>query len=183
VSTELVTQLIILATALVGLYKAATFRPGSRGETNSSASRDDRSGNGITAMLTPLLGFVGYFGFLLAFPLFIWAFTWITGNIGSSSSSAPASQYELAYEAPENPTNIEIMLISASQIPNEYSRGQALEIVSDLALSEGDLRIATVAASAIPNEYSRGNQLQNIVDILKKMPDKSMQPTANTSAD
>lgn len=176
-STELITQLIILATAVVGLYKAATYKP-----ANPEHSSPNEPGP-VSEAFAGLISFFGVFAFMLAMPAFIWAFTWITGNIGSSRSSEPAVQYEIAYKPSENPSNNELMLIAASQIPNESSRGQALEIVSDRALSEGDFRIATVAASAIPHKSSRGSQLREIVDKLNEIPNKSMQPTANASAD
>ncbi|MEZ8257407.1 hypothetical protein BCU92_02570 [Vibrio cyclitrophicus] len=176
-STELITQLIILATAVVGLYKAATYKPADPEHIGSNEPGP------VSAAFAGLISFLGIFAFMLAMPAFIWAFTWITGNIGSSHSSEPTVQYEIAYKPSENPSNIELMLIAASQIPYESSRGQALEIVSDRALSEGNFRIATVAASAIPYESSRGSQLREIVDKLSEIPNKLMQTTADASAE
>lgn len=176
-STELITQIIILATAIVGLYKAATYKPADAEHSGSSEPGP------ITEALAGLISFFGVFAFMLAMPAFIWAFTWITSNIGSSSSEKPAVQYEVAYKPSEKPSNVELMLIAASQIPSDHSRGQALKIVAERAVSEGDFQVATAAASAIPSEYSRGNQLREIVDYLNKMPNKSMQPTANAAAD
>ncbi len=176
-STELITQLIILATAVVGLYKAATYKPA---EPENSGANEPGP---VSEAFAGLISFFGVFAFMLAMPAFIWVFTWITGNIGFSRSSEPSVQYEIAYKPSENPSKIELMLIAASQIPYESSRSQALEIVSDQALAIGDFKIATVAASAIPYESSRGNQLREIVDKLSEMPNKSMQPTANASAD
>ncbi|MDP5291323.1 hypothetical protein Q9290_03310 [Oceanimonas sp. CHS3-5] len=176
-STELITQLIILATAVVGLYKAATYKPA------DAEHSDSKEPGPLSEALAGLISFFGVFAFMLAMPAFIWAFTWITGNIGSSGSRKPVVQYEVAYKRSEKPSDIELMLIAASQIPSEHSRGQALEIVSERAVSEGNFQVATAAASAIPSEYSRGNQLREIVDYLNNMPDKSMQPSAKASAD
>ncbi|UCX05014.1 hypothetical protein [Shewanella glacialimarina] len=161
-STELVIQLIILATALVGLYKAATFKPAessSDGKTETSP---------VSEAVAGLLDFVGMFAFMLAMPAFIWAFTAITSNIGSSSTRNEVVQYTIPYEISKEPSQTELMLIAASQIPYDPSRGSALEKVSNFAIQKGDYKMAVLAASSIPYEPSRGTQLEKVIESIEK---------------
>jgi len=175
-STEFLTQLVILATAVVGLYKAATYTPGrskSGNEHTKSSNGGDESGSGsstVADIFEGLVSFIGIFAFMLVMPAFIWAFVWITSNIGGSSSSKESAQYKLNYEVPTEPSNIEMMLISASQIPYESARGEALKGVSDFALKQGEIEVATAAAVAIPYESARGKQLQQVISHVKSMP-------------
>jgi hypothetical protein len=161
-STELVIQLIILATALVGLYKAATYK-------SAEGSSDDKAGTSpVSEAVAGLLNFVGIFAFMLAMPAFIWAFTTITGNIGSSSSRSEAVQYSIPYEVSKEPSKTELMLVAASQIPYDATRGSELEKVSNFAIKAGDYKVAVLAAASIPYEASRGNQLAKVVESIEK---------------
>jgi hypothetical protein len=176
-NAELITQLIILATAVVGLYKAATYKPMT---TDNSSLQEPGP---VSEALAGLISFFGIFAFMLAMPAFIWAFTWITGNIGSTKPEDPVVQYEIVYKSSADPSNIEIMLSAASQIPYESARGKALEIVSERAISEGNFRIATISAAAIPYESSRGNQLRKIVDRLNDLTITSNQAPMSVRSD
>ncbi|OHU90552.1 MULTISPECIES: hypothetical protein [Pseudoalteromonas] len=161
-NTELVTQLIILATALVGLYKAATFKSAE----NSTDGKVEPSP--VSEAVARLLDFVGIFAFMLAMPAFIWAFTTITENIGSSSKRSEAVQYSIPYEVSKDPSKAELMLAAASQISYETSRGSALEKVSNFAISAGNYQVAVLAAASIPYEPSRDSQLAKVVDSIEK---------------
>jgi hypothetical protein len=183
-STELITQLIILATAIVGLYKAATYKPAG----NTEAASNNHEPGPVAKVFAGLLSFVGIFAFMLAMPAFIWAFTWITGNINKSSESDSVIQYSIPYEISSNPSKQELMLAAASNIPNSYSRGEALTKVVDNALQNKEYRIAIIAASAIPNSYTKGTQLEKVLNEInkqqiaenKQMPNKALnsQPSA-----
>lgn len=161
-STELVTQLIILATALVGLYKAATFKSAE----NSTDGKAEPSP--VSEAVSGLLNFVGIFAFMLAMPAFIWAFTTITENIGSSSKRSEPVQYSIPYEVSKDPSKAELMLVAASQIPYDSSRVSALEKVSNFAISVGNYKVAVLAAASIPYESSRGSQLAKVVESIEK---------------
>ncbi|WP_033026713.1 hypothetical protein, partial [Pseudoalteromonas sp. BSi20429] len=161
-STDLVIQLIILATALVGLYKAATFK-------SAESSSDGKSEpSPVSEAVAGLLNFVGIFAFMLAMPAFIWAFTAITKDINSSSNRSDAIQYTIPYEVSKKPSQTELMLVAASQIPYDSSRGSALENVSNFAIQAGDYKVAVLAASSIPYESSRGIQLEKVVKAIEK---------------
>ncbi|OOE84587.1 hypothetical protein BZG73_09980 [Salinivibrio siamensis] len=185
-TTELVTQLIILATALVGLYKAATFRPAKTEESPSSEGGTTRSGGSITEILEPMIGFVGYFGFMLAFPAFIWAFSWITSNMPSPSDRQDEVVFSIPYEVSDTPSKAELMFIAANSISYSSSKGEALEAVVAYALKNNNEKIAILAASSIPYSSRSREQLEKIVKHIATdttEPNKSMQPTANEASD
>ena len=162
--TELVTQLIILATAIVGLYKAATYKP--EGSTGQKAT--DGEPHPLADLLTGLLSFAGVFAFMLIMPAFIWAFTAITSNIGKSSddNAALTPQYSVPFKIAENPSDLELMLVAASQIPYENSRGSALNEVVEKSLSKCEINIALAAAIAVPYENSRGSTLKKVMETI-----------------
>ena len=161
--TELVTQLIILATAIVGLYKAATYKP----EGFSEQKSNDGEPHPLADLLTGLLSFAGVFAFMLIMPAFIWAFTTITSNIGKSSDeSTPTPQYSVPFKIFDNPSDLEIMLVAASQIPYENSRGSALNEVVEKSLSKCEINIALAAVIAVPYENSRGSTLKKVMETI-----------------
>ena len=181
-STELVTQIVILLTALVGLYKAATYHPPSvkSAETEPGTKRE------APAIFDALLSYAGIFGFMLIMPAFVWAFTAITSHMNSSTSSEkrPTPQYSITYQVPENPSTLDLELVAASQIPYENSRGDALRKLTERALASCQIRLAITAATAIPYENSRGDALSKVIDVIDngrcEKPNKSMQPTAES---
>jgi len=162
-NAELVTQIIILATAIVGLYKAATFRP-SKGEKNEEGADQNSE---LGRLLTPLLGFVGYFGFMLAFPAFIWVFTWITTNIPSSTSKSTEPVYEISFQVKEEPSNSELMFLAATNIPYSSEKNDSLVRVVKYALENNEPKIAVIAANSIPYSSEKKEQLVKIISFIE----------------
>ena len=181
-STELVTQIVILLTAVVGLYKAATYHPPGVKDSEAEAG----SKREAPAIFDALLSYAGIFGFMLIMPAFVWAFTAITSHMSSSSSGKkePTPQYSITYKVPENPSALDMELVAASQIPYENSRGDALQKLSERSLAACQIRLAITAALAIPYENSRGDALSKVIDVINngrcEKPNKSMQPTAES---
>ncbi|WP_167631981.1 hypothetical protein [Mariprofundus ferrooxydans] len=183
-TTELVTQIIILATALVGLYKAATFHRGKSVTTNGEPSKAKENESTFSA----LFDLVGVLLFMLAFPAFIWAFSWITSNMTSSSSSEQEYEIAIPFTVNSESTTSELMYVSALRIPNIISRGESLTKVVTHSLANKEYRVAILAASAIPNIFTRGKQLERIVDEINKTqissskdaPNKALQPTVKS---
>jgi len=174
-TTELVTQIIILATALVGLYKAANYKS----KAGESMAEHKKTDTPLHLAFTGILSYLGFFGFMLAMPAFVWAFTWITSHTPKKEAKYNTEQYSIPYQIPSNPSNIDLMLISASQIPYESARGESLEKVVDIALKNRDIKIAITAAKAIPYEAARGEALEKVLtEIIKieseKEPNKSL---------
>ncbi len=163
-NTELVTQLIILATAVVGLYKAATYKPDGANGNKSESSEP----HPLADLFTGLLSFAGVFAFMLIMPAFVWAFTAITNNIGSSSETEEETpQYSLSYDLPADPSDLDLMLVAASQIPYRNSRGEALERLTETALSTCEIRLALASAIAIPYRNSRGDVLEKVIETIE----------------
>ncbi|MFA6189717.1 MAG: hypothetical protein WC680_10620 [Sulfuricurvum sp.] len=180
-TTELVTQIVILATALVGLYKAATFHREKAVTTNGEPSKAKKNESTFSA----LFDLVGVLLFMLAFPAFIWAFSWITSNMASSSSSKQEYKIAIPFTVNSESTASELMYASALKIPNTISCGESLTKVVTHSLANKEYRVAILAASAIPNTITRGEQLERIVDEINKIqinssknaPNKALQPT------
>ncbi len=161
--TELVTQLIILATAIVGLYKAATYKPAGSVEKKSNVGE----AHPLSDLLTGLLSFAGVFAFMLIMPAFIWAFTAITSNIGKTSNeNTPIPQYSVPFKISESPSDLELMLVAASQIPYKNSRSAALNEVVEKSLSKCEINIALAAATAVSYKNSRGSTLKKVMEAI-----------------
>jgi hypothetical protein len=167
-TTELVTQIVILLTALVGLYKAATYKPHAATGGDSESESEDGGNRSFPDILDALLSFAGIFGFMLLMPAFVWVFTTITSNIGTSSLAEKESvpQYSTTYEIPEKPSPLQLELVAASQIPYESRRGEALEELALRALDACKLRLAIAAASAVPYKSARGETLSSVIKVM-----------------
>ena len=157
-NTELVTQLVILATAVVGLYKAATFRH--RPAKGAEAS----IATGKKSFLSDFWDLGGVLLFMLAFPAFIWLFMKIMLNM---SVDLDKSEPPTFVSVPKAASELEMQMIAAANVPNENQRGEALKVGVESALSQSDYRIAISAAGAIPNENTKGDELQKIVETLR----------------
>lgn len=180
-STELVTQLVILATAVVGLYKAATYKP-------VETARGEKGGEPgpVSVIFAGLLSYVGVFGFMLVMPAFIWAFTAITSNIGTSAKKAPEVTYSIPHQVSSKPSTAELLLVAASHIPYDADRRDALVKVVDYSLTHGEEKIAVLSAAAIPYYDARRDELNKVVEVLASMPadpNNPLHPTANAAAD
>ena len=168
-STELVLQLIILATAVVGLYKAATF---GRQKTlkepemeRQPVSSDGDKNSTLGEFFQPLFAMAGFFLFLLVFPAFVWAFIWITSNMSSTRlDSSAESEYSIPFEPSETLTETEVMFLAAVNMSFGGQRNAELEKVVKYALEQEDLRMALLAANAMSSGSPRNRQLQLIVD-------------------
>jgi len=90
-------------------------------------------------------------------------------------------QYSIPYQVSASPSNPELMLAAASQIPYESSKSEALKKVVAQSLESGNTKIAVLAATAIPYESVRSEQLTTIVEYIAKqkatMPNKPLEPT------
>lgn len=163
-STELITKIVILATAVVGLYKAATVKEKKiEVDTEGQAKKSAKGGE---SMFAPLYGLAGVMLFMLAFPAFVYAFTWITSQVPKAIRS-PSNVVETAAPSLQSSAStIELSYIAASRIPGERDRGEALAKVATAAVKAKDFKNAIMAASGIPNERDRGEQLKRIVDAI-----------------
>lgn len=185
-TTELVTQIVILLTALVGLYKAATYHPPDSKKSDAEDGKKERMASDV---FDALLSYAGIFGFMLIMPAFVWVFSAITSNIGSSSSNEeePTPQYMIEYQVPDEPSRMDMELVAASSVPYRGERGEALAKVAERAIAACELEIAIAAAGAVPYRGERGEALEKVLSSIQDgqcdKPNHTMQPTAEAAAD
>ena len=179
---ELVTQIVILATALVGLYKAATFH-------RSTPAEPKEEGEKMSYKLpfSDFFDLIGIFLFMLAFPAFIWAFSWITTSTPKAISSSESVEIvQPQFEIGSNPSEEELLLVAASSIPSTHTKNEALEKIVSFALQNKNYKVAVSAAATIPSTHTKNEQLKRIVDAIinnskeKKKPNNKIQPTAES---
>lgn len=169
---ELITKLVILATAIVGLYKAATFNRQKRQSGGAEMGKPSESLGTFSAFFD----LIGLFLFMLAFPAFIWAFSWITGNIGKASSRSGASDTAQIVTISDTGSPTEIAYIAAVNIPGSSGRTEALIKVVAFALEKKDFKTATLAANAIPGSSAKTEQLQKVVDAIQAQASQATKP-------
>jgi hypothetical protein len=180
---DLITKIVILATAVVGLYKAATF---SRGKSDGS---DDTSETPNKKPRTPssfsdLFELLGVLLFMLTFPAFIWGFSWITRNIASNSAVQTQHNAIASISVTAASTPSELAYVAADSIPNAHEKTSVLTEVVALALKAGEFKTAISAATAIPNTNVKTEQLKLVVKAIQAaaVPNTSFQGTPRDKA-
>ncbi len=166
---DLVTKIVILATALVGLYKAATF-----GHEHSKSQSQNGHGDKKNSVFSAFFELVGVLLFMFAFPAFIWGFAWITSSIPKSISKTTAAVPAIRLEIKDSASEDDFILAVASNIPDEYRRSNMLEAIVKDKMKIGDYKFAARAASLITDEYRKSNQLENIAKHLMEQPQTRM---------
>lgn len=175
-SMDLITKLVILATAIVGLYKAATFSREKSGAFESAANGTQKMSRSKSSF-SALFELVGVLLFMLAFPAFIWGFSWITRNIASNSSLQSHNIAAASLPLSSNLTAAELAYVAANNIQDSYARTASLTEVVGFVLKEKDFKIAILAATAIPDNYAQSNQLKLVISAIQQstMPNSALQ--------
>lgn len=185
-TTELVTQIIILATALVGLYKAATFH-----HAKPEASIQEGEKQSKASSFSDFFELIGMFLFMLAFPAFLYAFMWIMSSLPNAISSSTSADDLPAIEISKESSTGEVMLAAALNITSSHMRNEQLHSVIKYVMSKNDYEAALRAASAISSSYSKNEELGKIIselesskeaDSKEKMPNNKIQPTPKSGA-
>lgn len=171
---ELISNVIILATALVGLYMA--LKSMHNKSVKNEAGTDVMNGNN-DSIFKPLLNMAGIFIFMLAFPAFIWAYTSIIQNMSSSSETEEKTEIVIPFELRDEKAGLELMFVAANNIPNTNTRGKALSKVVGFSLAENNFKMATIAASAIPNTSVKGEQLNRVVEAMVSIKNSGVDKT------
>jgi hypothetical protein len=180
---DLITKIVILATAIVGLYKAATFsrgKPDASDSTTETTTKKSRAPSSFSA----LFELVGVLLFMLAFPAFIWGFSWITRNIAGSSSAPSQHTAVASVSISAATTPSELAYVAADSIPNTYEKTAALSEVVALAMKAGEFKTAIAAATAIPNTNVQTEQLKLVLKAIQSaaVPNTSFQGTLRDKA-
>ena len=167
-SLELITQIIILLTALVGLYKAATFHHHKTEESNT-----DLNSKNTKSSFSDFFELIGVFLFMLAFPAFMYAFMWIISNLPNSVSKSSSLNDLPAIEINKNSTDTEIMLASALNISQSYTRDDQLVKIIKLAIQNKDYVTALKAASVISSSNKKDDELKKIINEISNKKETS----------
>lgn len=180
---ELITQLIILATAVVGLYKAATFHRAIPEAAKQEGEKQKKSGS-----FSDFFDLIGMLLFMLAFPAFLYAFMWIMSSLPNAITSSSSAEDLPAIVISKESTSGEVMLAAALNITSSHTRNEQLQGIITYAMSENDYETALRAASAISSSYTKNEELEKIIKELssrktadknEKMPNNKIQPTPN----
>ena len=154
---ELITKLIILATAILGLYKAATF------------DRSKFTGASNYGHFAPFLQLAGMLLFMLAIPAFVWAFMSLTKSM-VTPSEAPHEILPISPSIPVYASVDDILLTAAAGLPNFYSKSDTLTSIVSYALSKGDFRTATSAALLLGSSSDRDRELLRSIAAMTDTP-------------
>ncbi|MFH4533190.1 hypothetical protein WMQ26_07865 [Vibrio diabolicus] len=156
---ELVTQIVILATALVGLYKAATFhsaqKEGDGNQVNGKSS--------ISSTFADLFELVGILLFMLAFPAFIWAFSWVVGNVGNGFSSGSSVIENTEILVTKDSSDAEMMFVAAIALNSSSQKNSALVKVVDFAVAQKEYSVAIMAANEMSSSSRINENLEKII--------------------
>ncbi|ENJ2867694.1 hypothetical protein AB0530_004766 [Vibrio parahaemolyticus] len=166
---ELVTQIVILATALVGLYKAATFH-------SAQKEGDGNQANGkfsIPSTFAALFELVGILLFMLAFPAFIWAFSWVVGNVGNGFSSGSSAIENTEIVLTKDSSDVEVMFVAAIALNTSSQKNSALVKVVDFAIAQKDYSVAILAANEMSIPSRVNENLEKIITSIAAQEDAS----------
>jgi len=177
-ATKLITQLVILATALVGLYKVIKFQP--QQKASRQKTEQDKKKSGFISYFEPFFGLLAVLTFLLAFPVFVYLFSLITTsttNLFDKKDTTKRNEVILEKEA-EIAKKIAIraedlsveqhkcyyLYMTALQVDFSKEKANLLtETVND-ALEIGFYELAILAASQIEFSKRKDDTLFQIVN-------------------
>ena len=155
---ELLVQLVILATALVGLYKAVTLGPEPSKGRGTSRIQSDHP-------FKMLLEMAGMWGTILLVPAFMLGLMWImkttqslaTGNESRSSIRVVETQAsDLGY-----------LLAAAGALRDREERETRIRDALAVALSKKDYRVALSAAGELHDREEGQEAVRKIIQYIK----------------
>ena len=161
---ELVTQIVILATAIVGLYKAVTFHHSKPEPAQQIEGQEPKS----TSAFSDFFDLIGIFLFMLAFPAFLYAFMWIMSSLPNAMSSSSNTKEIPTVEISAASTSSEVMLVAALNITSNHNRNEQLKKTIIYAMSNQDYKTALLAASSISSTYVKNEELEKIIEFMSK---------------
>lgn len=155
---ELVTKLVVLATAVVGLIKVATLP---RGKSESSGSQGSLSLGPIGGLLT-ILAFMLFP--LIYIYLFSFLFNAISGIGNDPANDIAFSPFTVAAESQEGDAAMSRLVVQAAMsVDQSRERERLLECGIQVALVEGRFDNALIAARAMASARSRDKALSEII--------------------
>lgn len=170
---NLLTKIIILLTALLGLYKTVKFSPQSITDASSDNNSDSEKSELFT-IFKPLLAYISVFLIMLAMPAFIYSFMYIIdamSNIGVEESGHqevkieenlfPENDFEnLSNEMQKYYLQMEsIINISNSNKKDDY----LLKLIREI-IRKDYYNLSIKAANEISNSIKRDKMLKLIIN-------------------
>lgn len=162
---ELVTQIVILATAMVGLYKAVTFHHNKPKPAQPVEGQEQKA----TSTFSDFFDLIGIFLFMLAFPAFLYAFMWIMSSLPNAMSSSSNSEEIPIVKISAKSTSSEVMLAAALNITSSHNRNEQLKKTISYAMANKDYSTALVAASSISSTYVKNEELEKIIEFMSRL--------------
>ncbi|MCV5244876.1 hypothetical protein OFC58_30245, partial [Escherichia coli] len=90
---------------------------------------------------------VGILLFMLAFPAFIWAFSWVVGNVGNGFSSGSSVIENTEILVTKDSSDAEMMFVAAIALNSSSQKNSALVKVVDFAVAQKEYSVAIMAAN------------------------------------
>lgn len=157
---ELAIQIVVLITALVGLYKAATFDTGGSGKDKRTSDHP----------LGAFLEMAGVFGMILIIPLVMLAFMWITtASIGLVSKKPVREPVPITAAA----SDAAYLLNAATSLRSYDAQDLGIKEALEMALRTRDFGVALAAADSLRDSGEREAALKRIVEKISNKPFKS----------
>jgi hypothetical protein len=179
ISMNLVTQIIILATAIVGLIQVLRYKPKKKSEAVNNEENDTVSvGSSILAYFEPFFGIIGMFAFMLAFPLFMFLFTKVIGLMShqSDTEAKTISPIELVSLKSDSLTIDSIVqqkeyvdfykeFYNSILTPNSNNTKDNLtDSLVNICIRNNELKLATIVTLNFNSNNSKDDALLRIID-------------------
>lgn len=174
---QLITQIIILATALVGLYKVARFSAKRSSNKEPAALSPTTSSGSLKRFFSHFEDFfelLGMFAFMLAFPLFVWAFMWVMNNMIEVFDEKQTPKASLGPEyietlkemshMPEKGSRSYIILKASEYLSSSSKRNELLKKAAEIAIQEKAFEIAILSVSGISSSREHDSMLAKIIE-------------------
>jgi len=176
---ELITQIVILGTAIVGLYKVAKYTPRSeRKESSGTNSTEKRpsSSSGLLQYFEPFFGLIGVLSFMIAIPLGLWAYMWIMNNMVHVFDDKPSKSKTEAISPNTYDTSLKtknltekglksyIVLQTALQVSDFSKKDELINQSINTALKSEAYSVAIDAVSHLSSSSKQDEMLLKIIN-------------------
>jgi len=152
---DLLTKLVLLAIAVIGLYKTWKFSG-----LKPRASTDAEPRKKEPSLLKDMLEI---YSFMLVPLLFILAFSFLTKLTTSINSPDPVIAKIPELVVTEATSELELMLAAAARVNNRSTQRDELIKLVTLAIERKDFEVAIRAASNIANRSASDEQLKRVM--------------------
>ena len=177
-SMNLITQIIILATAVVGLIQVLRYKPKTENKNEAKMGKKESSKSGILEYFEPFFGILGLFAFMLAFPLFLFLFTKVISMIGSDNTKSIRTErkIEMTYFATDS---LSIDSIINEKVLTSYYKGfyktiltpsstskkdELTDSLVNICIERNELKLAAISTYNYSSTSAKDRALVRIID-------------------